>query len=76
MLTVLHAHCIKCDVLPSEVYWHSGSELIPLFPYLRAGLIKRGGGGDFGIPPGNRLLATDQGLIGFLDLKVNPGLGL
>ena len=24
---------------------HPGTELIPLFPYLRAGLLKRGGGG-------------------------------
>ena len=44
-------------------------------PYLRAGLLK-GGGGDVGIALGNRLLATDLGLIGFPDLKVNPGLGL
>ena len=28
-----------------EVYWLSGTELIPLFPYLRAGLLKKGGGG-------------------------------
>ena len=65
-----------------EVYWLSGTELIPLFPYLRAGLLKKGGGGggggggDVGIAPGNRLLATDQGLTGFPDLRVNPGLGL
>ena len=32
------------------------------------------GGGDGGIAPGNRLLATDNGLAGFPDLKVNPGL--
>ena len=37
---------------------------------------KKGGGGDGGIAPGNRLLATDHGLTGFPDLKVNPGLGL
>ena len=59
-----------------EVYLHSGTELIPLFPYLRAGLQKGGGGGDGSIAPGNRLLATDHGLTGFPDLKVNPGLGL
>ena len=59
-----------------EVYLHSGTELIPLFPYLRAGLKRGGGGGDGGIAPGNRLLATDHGLTGFPDLKVNPGLGL
>ena len=58
-----------------EVYLHSGTELIPLFPYLRAGLLK-GGGGDVGIAPGNQLLATDHGLTGFPDLKVNTGLGL
>ena len=44
-------------------------------PYLRAGLLKMGGG-DIGIAPGNRLLATDHDLTGFPDLKVNPGLGL
>ena len=59
-----------------EVYLHSGTELIPLFPYLRAGLEKGGGGGDVGIAPGNRLLATDHGLTQFPDLKVNTGLGL
>ena len=59
-----------------EVYLHSGTELIPLFPYLRAGLQKGGGGGNGGIAPVNRLLATDHGLTGFPDLKVNPGLGL
>ena len=30
----------------SEIYLHSGTELIPLFPYLRAGLQKGGGGGS------------------------------
>ena len=59
-----------------EVYLYSGTELIPLFPYLRAGLQKKKGGGDGGIAPGNRLLATDHGLAGFPDLKVNPGLDL
>ena len=59
-----------------EVYLHSGTELIPLFPYLRAGLQKGGGGGDVGINPGNRLLASDHDLTGFPDLKVKPGLGL
>ena len=37
---------------------------------------KKGGGGDGGIALGNRLLATDHGLAGFPDLKVNPGLDL
>ena len=69
---------IKCGVLPSGGLLHSGTELIPLFPYLRAGLQKRGGGGggDGGIASGNRLLATDHGLAGLPDLKVNPGLDL
>ena len=66
---------IKCGVLPLGGLFHSGTELIPLFPYLRAGL-QKGGGGDGGIAPGNRLLATDHGLAGFPDLKVNPGLDL
>ena len=48
---------------------HSGTELIPLFPYLRAGLLK--GGGDVSIAPGKRL-TTDHGLTGFPDLKANP----
>ena len=39
----------------------SGTELIPLFPYLRAGLLKGGGGGgDVGIRPSNRALVSDQ----------------
>ena len=68
---------IKCGVLPlGGFYLHSGTELIPLFPYLRAGLQKKGGGSNGGIAPGNRLLATDHGLAGFPDLKVNPGLDL
>ena len=38
---------ILCDMtcFLREVYLHSRSELIPLFPYLRAGLQKKGGGG-------------------------------
>ena len=39
-----------------EVYFHSGTELIPLFPYLRAGL-KKGGGGATSVyccGPGHR----------------------
>ena len=39
-----------------------GTELIPLFPYLRAGLLK--GGSQFG--PNNRSLITDYGLKGCL----------
>ena len=82
VLTVLHVHSIiKKKIFLSltcflrEVYLHSGTELIPLFPYLRAGL-QKGGGGDVSIAPGNRLLATDHGLTGLPDLEVNPGLGL
>ena len=51
-----------------EVYLHSGTELIPLFPYLRAGLLKKGGG-DGGIAPGNRLLAATMALQGFLTIR-------
>ena len=36
----------------------------------------KGGGGDVGIAPGNRRLATDHGLTGFPDLNVSLGLGL
>ena len=39
---------IKCGVLPLGGLLHSGTELIPLFPYLRAGLQKGGGGGGGG----------------------------
>ena len=42
-VAVLQAHSIKCDVLPSGGR-PSGTELIPLFPYLRAGLLKKKGG--------------------------------
>ena len=37
---------------------------------------KGGGGGDGGIAPGNRLLATTMALQGFLTLRSDPGLGL
>ena len=41
-----------------------GTELIPLLPYLRAGLSKKGGGGgNVSIAPGNRSLLSDYGLI-------------
>ena len=43
----------------------SGTELIPLFPYLRAGLFKRGGG-NVGIRPGNQALVSDHRPTGFL----------
>ena len=43
----------------------SGTELIPLFPYLRTGLLK-GGGGNVGIRPGNRALVSDHRPTGFL----------
>ena len=44
----------------------SGTELIPLFPYLRAGLLKGRGGGNVGIRPGNRALVSDHRPTGFL----------
>ena len=54
----------KADVLPSGSLFPSyGTELIPLLPYLRAGLSKRKGGGNIGIAPGNRPLLSDYGLI-------------
>ena len=50
-------------MLPSGGLFPSyGTELIPLLPYLRAGLSK-GGGGNVGIVPGNRPLLSDYGLI-------------
>ena len=44
-----------------------GTELIPLFPYLRAGLSKRGGGkvDSDGSSPVNRMMIFDHGLRGF-----------
>ena len=58
------------DMLPSGGLFPSyGTELIPLLPYLRAGLSKKGGGGGgkVGIAPGNRPLLSDFGRIkGFL----------
>ena len=36
-------HILKSDVLPSGVLF-PGTELMPLLPYLRAGLLKRGWG--------------------------------
>ena len=47
-----------------EVYLPPGTELIPLFPYLRAGLKKEGGQHQY--IPGNRVLVTDHRLTGFL----------
>ena len=45
-----------------EVYFY-GTELIPLFPYLRAGLSKKRGGGEVGrFELVNRFLLTDLGL--------------
>ena len=46
-----------------------GTELVPLFPYLRAGLLKGGGGGNVGIHPGNRALVSDHWPTGFLTLS-------
>ena len=64
---------IKCGVLPLGglfAFWDS------LSSPTSEQVCKKGGGGDGGIAPGNRLLATDHGLAGFPDLKVNPGLDL
>ena len=48
----------------------SGTELIHLFPYLRADLLKGGGGGgNVGIHPGNRALVSDHRPTGFLTLS-------
>ena len=44
-----------------------GTEPIPLFPYLRAGLSKKGG--SVGISPVNQILVTDHGFIRVPDLK-------
>ena len=44
----------------------SGTELLPLFPYLKAGLLKRGWVGNIGIRPGNRALVSDHRPTGFL----------
>ena len=58
-----------------------GTELIPLFPYLRAGLFKKGGGGggggggmvvSDGSTPVNRMMISDHSLR-VIDLKVAPG---
>ena len=55
-------------MLPSGGLFSYGTELIPLFPYLRAGLLKRGEGvSRFG--PVNRSLITDYGLKGFLTTR-------
>ena len=43
----------------------SGTELIPLFPYLRAGLFKKGGG-QHRYTPGNWALVSDHRPTGFL----------
>ena len=60
-------------MLPSGGLFSYGTELIPLFPYLRAGLSKVGG--NFIIAAGNRMRVTNYGLIkGLPDFKVNPGL--
>ena len=59
-----------------ELYWHSGTELIPLFPLPQSRSVKKGRGGNVGIDLGNQLLATDHDLTGFSDLKVNPSLSL
>ena len=47
---------------------HSGTELIPLFPYLRAGL-KKGGGGNGGIARLTGCWQPTMALQGFLTLR-------
>ena len=60
-------------MLPSGGLFPSyGIELIPLFPYLSAGLLKKGG--NIRTAPGNQLLATDHDFQGFPELMVDPGL--
>ena len=41
----------KWGMLSSEVYLPSGTELIPLFPYFRAGLLKKSGATHKTLPP-------------------------
>ena len=52
-------------VLPlGGLFLSYGTELIPLLPYLRAGMSKKGGGGgNVCIAPGNWSLLSDYGLI-------------
>ena len=58
-------------IVKKKVYLHSGTELIPLFPYLRAGLQKGGGGGggDIGITPVTGCWQPTMTLQGFLTLR-------
>ena len=67
---------IKCGVLPSGGLFAFWDRTHPSLPLPQSRSAKKGGGGDGGIAPDNRLLATDHGLAGFPDLKVNPDLDL
>ena len=57
-------------VLPQGGFNVYGTELIPLFPYLRAGILnKKGGGGagkvdSDGLSPDNRMMIFDHSLKG------------
>ena len=67
---------IKSGLLPSGGLFAFWDWTHPSLPLPQSRSVKKGGGGNGGIAPGNRLLATDHGLAGFPDLKVNPGLDL
>ena len=59
-------YCIKkncCASFGRFISTSYGTELIPLFPYLRAGLLKNGGGAT-SVGPDDRFLLTDDGLKG------------
>ena len=62
----------KSDVLPSGGLF-LGTELIPLFPYLRAGLSKKGGEASR-LGPVNRFLLTDHSLKGLDNLGSTQAL--
>ena len=65
----------NCALLPSGSLFlltYYGTELSPLFPYLRAGLFKKGGGGG-GSKLVDRFPVTYCSLKGS-DPKVDPGL--
>ena len=72
---VLHGHSIQ-DMLPSGGLFAFWDRTHPSLPLPQSRSAKKKGGSNVGIAPGNRLLASDYGITGFPDLKVNPGLGL
>ena len=55
----------NCDVLPSEIYFSPGTELIPLSPYLRGGLYKWWGN-EVDTLPSDRVWKTDPRPTGLL----------